>query len=69
MAITYYICKDDDMLDAICWQYYGNQSGMLEAVLNANPLLANKGHKLKAGTKIILPEITNTNDAILRLWD
>lgn len=37
-----YLTKDDDMLDAICAKHYGRTAGAVEAVLEANPGLANK---------------------------
>ncbi len=66
---TYYICKDGDMLDQICWKHYGQQSGAVEQVLLANPGLADLGYCYEAGTKILMPVITIPTTQPLRLWD
>ena len=66
---TYYVCKDGDMLDAICWKYYGRQSNAVEQVLLANPGLAALGHRYDAGIKILMPDIETPSTQPLRLWD
>lgn len=66
---AYYICKDGDSLDAICWKYYGQQSGAVEQVLLANPGLATLGHRLSAGTRILMPDLETPSAQPLRLWD
>lgn len=38
-----------DTVDAICWRFYGRTTGMTEAVLLANPNLAERGAVLPAG--------------------
>jgi phage tail protein X len=52
-----YRTSENDMLDWIAWKHYGKQSGAVEAILEANPGLADKGDKLPAGLVINLPEI------------
>jgi phage tail protein X len=52
-----YITKDGDVLDSICWKYYGKTSGMLEKVLEANRHLAELGAIFSASVKIILPDL------------
>jgi len=65
-----YRCKDDDMLDAICFKYYGSQVGTSEAVLEANPGLAEYGPLLPAGLVIVLPNIeAPQTEQPVRLWD
>lgn len=66
-----YRTKDGDMLDAICWKYYGQQAGAVEIVLEANPGLADVGAVLSAGILIELPELPKPNQIIntVRLWD
>ncbi|MEE9358424.1 tail protein X [Candidatus Vondammii sp. HM_W22] len=66
-----YRTQDGDMLDAICWKYYGQQAGGVEIVLNANPGLADVGAVLSADTLIELPELPKPNQIIntVRLWD
>lgn len=49
--------QDGDMLDRICYDYYGYSSGAVEAVLVANPGLADHGTVLEAGLTITLPDI------------
>ncbi|MES9873171.1 MAG: tail protein X [Candidatus Sedimenticola sp. 6PFRAG7] len=66
-----YRTKDRDTLDALCWRHYGQQSGAVEAVLEANPGLADKGVVLAAGEVIELPGLPTPNLTIetVRLWD
>ena len=67
-----YRTKDGDMLDRICLQYYGrSDDGVVEAVLEANTNLGDKGPVYDAGVKITLPDLdvsTAETDSI-RLWD
>ena len=66
-----YRTKDGDVLDAICLAYYDQSQGYIEAVLNANPRLADIGPILPAGIEIELPDfpaLTIANDT-LRLWN
>lgn len=55
-----YRTKDGDMLDAICFERYGATSGTVEAVLAANPGLAELGPVYDAGVDILLPDIAAT---------
>ncbi len=65
-----YRCKDGDMLDWICFQYYSRESGAVEAVLEANPGLAGLGPVLPAGTIIELPTLPDTSQkGSVRLWN
>ena len=56
-----YTTKDGDVLDSICWKYYGSTGsfsvGTVEKVLEANRHLAELGAIFSAGTKIILPDL------------
>ena len=64
-----YVTKDGDVLDAICWKYYGNTSGTVEKVLEANRHLAELGSIFAAGVKIILPDLTlGTEEESIKLW-
>lgn len=64
-----YITKDGDVLDAICWKYYGSTSGTVEKVLEANRHLAELGSIFAAGVKIILPDLTlGTETESVKLW-
>jgi phage tail protein X len=55
--VAEYLTKDGDMLDAICWKYYGN-SEFLNKVLahELNRELAKHGPILPAGIIINLPK-------------
>jgi phage tail protein X len=65
-----YRTKDGDMLDWICAKHYGRTSGAVEAVLEANPGLADLGPVYEAGTLIQLPILPATESAAtVKLWD
>ena len=64
-----YVTKDGDVLDAICWKYYGGTSGTVEKVLEANRHLAELGSIFAAGVKIILPDLTQEEETeSVKLW-
>ena len=76
----HYRTKDGDVLDALCHKHYGReagrpvrgtQTGAVEAVLEANPGLADQGPILPAGLLIILPDLPEPvpHRQPLRLWD
>lgn len=68
--MTHYHTQDGDVLDAICWKYYGRQAGAVEAVLEANMHLAAIGEVLPAGLVIVLPELeAPALPTTVRLWD
>lgn len=52
-----YRTQDGDMVDEICWLYYGRTRGTVERVLEANKGLADRGPILPAGVLITLPTI------------
>ncbi|MCP3941410.1 MAG: phage tail protein [Desulfobacteraceae bacterium] len=66
-----YMTSDGDMLDMICWKYYGRVEGTVEAVLEANCGLADKGAVFPAGVKIELPNLSDATaeTKTMRLWD
>ena len=66
-----YLTSDGDTVDYICWKYYGQQSGAVELVLEANPGLADLGVVLPANTPVNLPELPDpaAEAQPLRLWD
>lgn len=39
----YYLTKEGEMLDLICWKHYGFTDGIVEEVLLKNPGLAEHG--------------------------
>ena len=65
-----YRTKDGELLDAICYRYYGRQSGVIELVLAANQNLSRQPEQLPAGLVITLPDLpAQTNDITpIRLW-
>jgi phage tail protein X len=64
-----YVTKDGDVLDAICWKYYGSTTGIVEKVLEANRHLAELGSIFAAGVKIILPDLTQEEETeSVKLW-
>lgn len=59
-----------EVLDTICTRTYGDESGYVEALLEANPGLAAKGPILPMGTKVRLPEIKKPDETpVVTLWD
>jgi phage tail protein X len=52
-----YRTKDGDVLDAVVFKQYGATDAYTEAVLNANPGLADLGPVYPAGVLITLPDI------------
>lgn len=65
-----YTTKDGDILDAICFKYYGTTAdGTVEKVLAANRQLAELDATFIAGTKIILPDLLpKENSENIKLW-
>jgi len=64
------IAHQGDTLDALCYRHYGRTEGVVEAVLLANPGLAEWGVILPYGTAVSLPEVdTATVAQSVNLWD
>lgn len=64
------IAQQGDTLDALCYRHYGRTAGVVEAVLLANPGLAEVGIILPHGTRIVLPVIdTAPASETVQLWD
>lgn len=58
-----------DTVDLICHRFYGN-TDMVEAVLAANPGLADLSFVLPVGTLITLPEASaRSASEPVKLWD
>lgn len=58
-----------EALDAVCRRVYGDETGYVEAVLDANPGLT--GPILPAGTVIVLPDLAPPDAAdvpVVTLW-
>ncbi|MDH4585645.1 phage tail protein [Pseudomonas sp. BN415] len=69
MATT--IATQGDTVDAICWRHYGRTAGVTEAVLEANPGLAELGAVIPHGTTIVLPDAAPQAEQrqVVNLWD
>ena len=70
MAQQQYTTKANDMVDAIAYSKYGATAGYTEAILAANPGLADQGPLLPAGITITLPDLSNQAQQIqtIKLW-
>ncbi|MCZ2203988.1 tail protein X [Bartonella sp. A05] len=67
----FYVTKDGDMVDEICWRHYpkGQQALAVERVYTANYGLAEHGAILKAGITILLPSLPYPQATpVIRLW-
>ncbi|ETX03579.1 MAG: hypothetical protein ETSY1_46775 (plasmid) [Candidatus Entotheonella factor] len=65
-----YRTRQDDVLDWVCWKHYGTTAGAVEAVLDANPGLAEHGPILPGNLVITLPElVTPATVTTIKLWD
>lgn len=60
-----------ETVDLICRRRYGDESGYVEAVYDANRGIAAYGPILPAGVVIVLPEVDAITqaDTAFRLWD
>lgn len=70
MAQTY-ITRDGDTVDYIAWAQYGSQlSQVIDAVLSANPGIADHGPTLPAGITMTLPDVDTspTGSDGVSLW-
>lgn len=66
---TTILTKQNDVVDALCFQHYGYVVGALEPVLEANPWLAEYTGTLPAGLVIQLPELQpSPQKDIVRIW-
>ena len=64
------IAQQGDTLDMICARYYGRTEGVVEAVLAANPGLAELGAVLPHGTAVELPDVQTAPVAeTVNLWE
>jgi phage tail protein X len=65
------ITQQDDTVDRLCWRHLQRTAGVVEAVLEAHPGLADAGPFLPQGIEILLPDsVANTlQQPLLQLWD
>ena len=63
--------NQNDTVDALCWRFYGRTAGVTEAVLEANPGLANHGPTLPQGLVVNMPEAQASapQRQMVQLWD
>jgi phage tail protein X len=63
--------KQNDTVDALCWRHYGRTAGVTEAVLEANPGLADNGPTLPQGLMVQMPvaQAAATQRQMVNLWD
>lgn len=68
---TIYTTRQSEMTDMICRRAYGDESGYVEKVLDANPGLAALGPILPIGTRVTLPDLPKAapERKIVSLWD
>jgi phage tail protein X len=65
-----YVTRQFDMVDEICWRYYGRTRQSVEAVMVANPNLAEMMPILPEGLVINLPDLPDPDvGTTLRIWD
>jgi phage tail protein X len=65
-----YTTQANDMVDTIAYKTYGATAGYTEAILAANPGLADEGPLLPAGITITLPDLSDQALQIqtVKLW-
>jgi phage tail protein X len=65
-----YVTRQFDELDEICWRYYKRTQQTVEAVLLANPNLADLMPILPEGVTILLPDLPapSTSETV-RIWE
>ena len=63
--------NQNDTVDALCWRFYGRTAGVTEAVLEANPGLADHGPTLPQGLVVNMPEAQTTapQRQMVQLWN
>ncbi|WP_315807476.1 tail protein X [Pseudomonas sp. C9-3] len=60
-----------ETLDALCWRHYGRTAGVTEAVLEANPGIAEHGPLLPQGVLVFLPDAPASapERQVINLWN
>jgi phage tail protein X len=65
-----YVTRQFDELDLICWRFYGRTQQTVEALMVANPNLADLMPVLPEGLTIELPDLPDPETTTtLRIWD
>jgi len=65
------VTHQGDTVDLLCFRHFGRTQGLVEAVLELNPGLADHGPVLPLGLQVDLPDAPpqQTNTPLLQLWD
>lgn len=66
---TIFRTSEGDLLDSLCHAYYGHLLGTVEAVMEANPGLAEEVQPFRAGVLISFPELAAAEAEQVTLWD
>ncbi|MCP1116955.1 tail protein X [Robbsia andropogonis] len=63
--------QQNDTVDALCWRHYKRTAGVVEAVLNANPGLADHGVFLPMGLLVEMPDMLrrSAHAPLIQLFD
>jgi len=63
--------QQNETVDTLCWRHYGRTAGVTEAVLAANPGLADHGPTLPQGLTVYMPETQTAapQRQMVNLWD
>jgi phage tail protein X len=71
VADQQYVTQAGDRVDSIAYKAYGASAGYTEAILAANPGLADYGPLLPAGLTVTLPDLAAQAQQIqtVKLWD
>ncbi|MEK7893173.1 tail protein X [Burkholderia contaminans] len=60
--------SDGDVLDTLCYRFYGMLQGTVEAVYDANPGLANRPQPFPSGVEILMPDLDAPRVESVQLW-
>ena len=58
----------NDTVDLVCWRHLGQTDGVVEATLQLNPGLAQRGPILPAGVQITLATPQPSVKPMVQLW-
>lgn len=58
-----------DLLDTICYNFYGHLNGTVESVLDVNEGLGREAQPFRAGVIIYLPDLVAAVAETVQLWD
>lgn len=58
-----------DTVDALCWRHLGRTDAVVEATLELNPGLADRGPFLPAGVPVTLADVPPATRPVVNLWD